>query len=444
MNNKGIEDIFQLTDGNIVDQDKLQRLKIDTIVNAANPTLMGSNQGVDGAVHEAIGQCLPGNEIFKNKICEELNSGYGDHIIRCERGKAVTTSGYGLCNYVIHVVGAEYDGSSGMSGCSSSRTQILESCYFEIVKEIRKHPDMKCVAVPVISSGEYGFPFELAVKLAVAGIGNALVEWRKEDPEMFHLSGLEKIYLYIYGEDDEKQRQNNRTAQKIFDGYKSSLKDNKRVVYQSSVKAHIRYMNEIVRYDEQRGYFSIAKNIRLLLMIIRFLFLPAMVLKDVRCKNDWEDRRRFVEKLTFVKAMLPIVFYCVLKVFTVDPSSTLGAILSAILIYNMCDTVTYLLVLILMSDIQRPSANIIRSMIMLFVNYMEVSLEMAFLYYQNYMVLFRKAILFGILGQGMEMNNLKNFTDYLFVYAGEGLRFFFVSLVFGYFANHMKQRRFRD
>ena len=117
--------------------------------------------------------------------------------------------------------------------------------------------------------------------------------------------------------------------------------------------------------------------------------------------------------------------------------------MSVILIYNMCDTVTYLLVLILMSDIQRPSANIIRSMILLFVNYMEVSFEMAFLYYQKYKVLFREAVLFGILGQGMDIKS-KSFTDYLFVYAGEGLRFFFVSLVFGYFATHMKQRRFRD
>lgn len=443
MGNKNIGDIFELTDGNIVDKSKLQLLKIDTIVNAAKPTLMGSHQGVDGAIHEAIDRQLPANTSFKDKICEELKSKYGDHIIRCGRGKAVTTRGYGLCNYVIHVVGAEYDGRGKTSGCSSSRAQIVESCYFEIVKEIRKHPDMKCVAVPVISSGEYGFPFELAVKLAVASIGNALVEWKKEDPEMFDLSALEKMYLYIYRQNETCGDQNYRKAQRIFEKYRSAFEKNKRVVYQSSAEAHIRYINEIVRYDEQRGYFSVAKNARLFLMLIRFLFMPAMILKDKLYQNDWENRRRFVEKLTFGKALLPLIFYFIWKVCAVETDSIMAGILSIILIYNMCDTVTYLLVLILMSDIQRPSANIIRSMILLFVNYMEVSFEMAFLYYQKYKVLFREAVLFGILGQGMDIKS-KSFTDYLFVYAGEGLRFFFVSLVFGYFAAHMKQRRFRD
>ena len=43
-----------------------------------------------------------------------------------------------------------------------------------------------------------------------------------------------------------------------------------------------------------------------------------------------------------------------------------------VVMYSMLDMITYLLMLILMSDIQRPSANIIRSLRMFFVNYIEL------------------------------------------------------------------------
>lgn len=109
----------------------------------------------------------------------------------------------------------------------------------------------------------------------------------------------------------------------------------------------------------------------------------------------------------------------------------------------LVDTVTYLLTLIIMADIQRPSANIIRSMIMLFVNYIEISFDLAFLYYVQYKVRFREALAFGFLNEKTitELNSLK---DYLFAASNTGLKFFLVTLVFGYFFNHMHQREFRS
>jgi len=41
-----IADLFEIKQGNIADEKLLKQYKIDTIVNAANPTLMGSTQGV--------------------------------------------------------------------------------------------------------------------------------------------------------------------------------------------------------------------------------------------------------------------------------------------------------------------------------------------------------------------------------------------------------------
>ncbi len=98
-----------------------------------------------------------------------------------------------------------------------------------------------------------------------------------------------------------------------------------------------------------------------------------------------------------------------------------------------------------MADIQRPSANIIRSMIMLFVNYIEVSLGMSYLYFAYYKqaISLGEALAFGVLNLRAG-NQLTSWIDYLFVYVNTGIKFFFITLVFGYFANHMHQRKFRS
>lgn len=124
---KNIPNMLHVYYGNISEQSELNTClqnfgycdctRVDTIVNTAKLTLMGSDQGVDGAIHEAIDTILGEKGRFNIQICKEV-----DHLpenidnnivkdrIRCQRGKAVITGGYGLCNHIIHVVGSEYDG----------------------------------------------------------------------------------------------------------------------------------------------------------------------------------------------------------------------------------------------------------------------------------------------------------------------------------------------
>ena len=96
---KNIADILKIVRGKIEDVSKIRLREIDTIVNAANPTLMGSDQGVDGSIHNAVGKFLEEGETFAEKICEELDKesspGKNRNMIRCNRGQAVKTSGYG-------------------------------------------------------------------------------------------------------------------------------------------------------------------------------------------------------------------------------------------------------------------------------------------------------------------------------------------------------------
>ncbi len=448
-NEKSVSGMFHLTKSNIVDQEKLADYKIDAIVNAAKPTLMGSEneKSVDYAVHAAVNAALPNGEKFKDKICEYLNTKKIDNMIRCERGRAVCTPGYGLCEYIIHVVGICNDGEGRwIDECSSSRIQILESCYYEIVERIKERPDIKNVAIPIIGAGEYKVSFEVAVRVAIASIGNALVEWKSKDSELFETAGLENIYLYIYHDEEWVRDKNFETAVKIWKEYERTFKLNKKVVFQSSARAHLRYLLEISRYDNERGYFAIAKSVRLLLMAIRTLFLPVMLLKDLFGRKNWENRRRTVEWTALVKMLIPFVCFWIWN--NINKTGGIGNwfkyIIPILLIYNMWDTISYLLCLIVLTDIQRPSANIVRSMLMLVINYVEVIFEAAFLYClaSGGKVTFYAASLLGIFGEEVKGLSVYGAVDESFKYINMAIRFFFVSLVFGYLANHMKQRKF--
>lgn len=108
-NQKNIKDLLVVVSGNIVDARQIQNIHIDTIVNAANPTLMGSNQG-DGAIHAAVNRLLTETgETLADRIYDELHTGYEKNLFRCEHGKSIVASGHELCKRIIYVVEIPYD-----------------------------------------------------------------------------------------------------------------------------------------------------------------------------------------------------------------------------------------------------------------------------------------------------------------------------------------------
>lgn len=454
-NEKCVSDLIQLVPEEIVKF--VEREHIDAVVNAANPTLMGSKApSVDRSLHKRIDKILksaPVPKTFNAIIKEETDTirRLPNKAIRCRRGEAVVTKGgepgHRLCKHVIHVVGTKYDGirDQGLSRkvtayCSSSCMQNLESCYRHIVTAIMEHPDIKTIAIPIVSSGNYEFPYETAVRIALASIGNALMDWRKKDTELFNQSAIKKIYICIYDANPAKQTARYRLAGEIWKGYEKILRYDHKVVVQNTWMAHFRYIQEIRKYDKNRGYFAIAKNFRLLLMYLRILFLPLLAVKDVLGGYNWERRRAVVEGTVILKMMLPFAFFMIIK--ECGYSSGLAIGLQVLTLYLMVDTVTYLLVLIVLSDIQRPSANVIRSMIFLFINYLEVSADMAVLFYLNNLKAgIREAVQFGIQAEVAERYK-DSVVNLSLQYANMGIKFFFISLAFGYFANHLHQRKF--
>lgn len=465
---KNIDSMLSIVIGNIANPDLWKKHHIDTLVNTANPTLMGSNQGVDGEIHRVFDEYLRQQHSQKkhhkkikptlnHNICKELNTTYNPHLIRCKRGEAVTTDGYGLCNKIIHVVGAEYDGNpypnsnfSPSDYCTSSCIHTLEFCYFNIIEEIKKNSDIKGVAIPIIGSGLYNVPFELAVKIAISCIGNALLEWKNQDEEAFEYAGIQHIVFFVYNTNPLKQEKQFRLAVDLLNKYNYYFSQNQKVVFQTSKEAHYRYLRELKLNDEKRGYFTLAKRIRYWLMSFRIIFLPILYLKDLWGKESWQKRRKVVERLALIKAILPLFLGILLELDTILPTSIslvvpeyFHWIFGALIVYCLLDTITYLLLLIILSDIQRPSANIIRSIIMLFVNYIEVGSELAFLYTICYKINFLDALELSFLGTDIE-HNLYPIIDFALNFSSSGIKFFFTTLVFGYFFSHMKQRRFRS
>ena len=153
--------MIEVTEGDIT------LLDVDAIVNAANESLLGGG-GVDGAIHRRAGP-----ELLVE--CKTLGG--------ARTGEAKITKGHRLkARHVIHCVGPVWrDGRHG-------EPEALASCYARAVELAAAHGDAR-VALPAISTGVYGYPLELAARVAIDATRAALDAHPEVEEARFWLFG---------------------------------------------------------------------------------------------------------------------------------------------------------------------------------------------------------------------------------------------------------------
>ena len=145
----------------------ITKMTVDAIVNTANPR-PEIGLGADSMIHEAAGPQLLA---ARQKIGQ------------IQRGCAAVTPAFDLkAKYVIHTVGPIWQG-----GHYGEET-LLRSCYDQSLALAVKH-GCKSIAFPLISTGNYGFPKDLALRIAMDAFGDFLAEQEMQ------------IYLVVFDRD---------------------------------------------------------------------------------------------------------------------------------------------------------------------------------------------------------------------------------------------------
>jgi O-acetyl-ADP-ribose deacetylase len=125
--------------------------RVDAIVNAANESLLGGG-GVDGAIHRAAGPSL----LTACRALPQTRPG-----VRCPTGEARLTPGFSLpARFVIHTVGPVWEGGD------DGEAKLLAACYRNSLRLAAENA-FSSIAFPAISCGVYGYPPDLAARIAL-------------------------------------------------------------------------------------------------------------------------------------------------------------------------------------------------------------------------------------------------------------------------------------
>lgn len=192
----------------------ITNMAVDAIVNTANPRPV-IGLGVDSMIHEKAGP----------KLLEARKS-----IGNIAVGDAAVTDAYGLqAKYVIHTAGPVWRG--GFFG----ERKFLRSC-FDRALALAAEKNCQSIAFPLISTGNYGFPKDQALQIAIAAFSEFLPEHDMQ------------IYLVVF---DKKSL---RLSEKLFQRVASYIDENyvddcRTFRYSVPIERNIRRRREAEQYE---------------------------------------------------------------------------------------------------------------------------------------------------------------------------------------------------
>ena len=161
----------------------ITNMRVDAIVNTANPRPV-IGLGVDSAIHEKAGPQL---------LTARQEIGHID------MGCAAITPAFQLAaKYVIHTVGPVWDGGS------YGEEALLRNCYDNSLGLAVEH-GCQSIAFPLISTGNYGFPKDKALQIAISAFSQFLMEHEMQ------------IYLVVFDQTSYK------LSEKLFQGVASYI-----------------------------------------------------------------------------------------------------------------------------------------------------------------------------------------------------------------------------
>lgn len=149
-------------------------LKVDAIVNAANPSLLGGG-GVDGAIHAAAGPSLLAacREIRANRYPDGIPSGIA----------VITKAGNLQAKWVVHTAAPNL-------ALIKPNPKILDDCFVNSLY-VAARQEAHSIAFPAIGAGAFGWDPEQVADIAHAAISR-WVETNK------HISPIHKIILVAH------------------------------------------------------------------------------------------------------------------------------------------------------------------------------------------------------------------------------------------------------
>ena len=167
-------------------RDDITKMRVDAVVNTANPR-PNVGSGLDAGINAAAGP-----ELLKARI----------EIGEIAPGEAAITLGFNLpAKYVIHAIGPYWiDGEH-------NELQVLSKAYASAL-HCAAQAGCCSIAMPLMSTGNYGFPKPLALKIAINEISSFLLDHDLQ------------VYLVVFN------REAFQITEKLFSGITSFIDDN--------------------------------------------------------------------------------------------------------------------------------------------------------------------------------------------------------------------------